>query len=321
MSSQSSLPLPRSNNVPDIDAKSLECAKANVELNNLQSRIRVVQRKPEDPVIPLDDLNIDTIDFTMTNPPFYKSEEDMLESAVKKTRSPFTACTGAKVEMVTDGGEIGFVDRIFQESLVLRERVQWYTAMFGFLSSLVSFTQKLREHDIDNFAVTEFVQGNKTRRWAVAWSFKAMRPAEVFARGTKAAIAKNILPISTRNEITLPLPAKIGEFADNLHGAIAKLDLISWDWNRECLEGTGRAADKVWGRAWRRRQKRDMEMQSEQDQIMEKKCLLGFTVSIHVGRDSTVVACRWREGHDAVMFESFRGFLKAAIREGLKEKV
>lgn len=252
----------------------------------------------------------------MTNPPFYKSAEEMVQSAAQKSRPPFTACTGAKVEMVTDGGEVAFVDRILQESLVLRERVHWYTSMFGFLSSLVDFVEKLKKHGIDNYAVTEFVQGSKTRRWAVAWSFGSMRPSQDVARGMKAPTSKNILPPPTDMEIIrFPVPSKIGDFAEGLAASIFKLELISWSWDSQNLEGIGRAADKVWARAWRRRKQREMDVQSygEKPEEEEQKCVLGFRAYVRVGTEEVVVGCRWLEGHDPVTFESFRGYLKKTI--------
>ncbi|KPM37623.1 hypothetical protein AK830_g8937 [Neonectria ditissima] len=309
----------------DIDPKSLEFARKNVALNHLQHRINVVQRKPEDAVIPLDDLGIATIDFTMNNPPFYKSAEDMANSAAQKSKPPQSACTGAKVEMVTDGGEVGFVDRILQESLVLRERVQWYTAMFGFLSSLVDFVQKLRENGIDNYAVTELIQGTKTRRWAIAWSFGPMRPAQDVARGINTAVPKSILPDMTEAEILIaPLPDKIGDFAERFSDGVAKLDLISWDWDRVRLEGIGRAVDKVWGRAWRRRRQREgheAENKSEKQVLGdEKKCAFAFRLLIRVEKEQVSVRCRWLEGHDATAFESFQGFLRSIRRSLLEPK-
>ncbi|KAH7171425.1 hypothetical protein EDB81DRAFT_710229 [Dactylonectria macrodidyma] len=305
----------------DIDARSLEYARKNVALNNLQDRINVVQRKPQDSVIPLDDLGIDTIDFTMNNPPFYKSEEDMANSAAQKSRPPLSACTGATVEMVTEGGEVGFVDRILRESLVLRERVQWYTAMFGFLTSIVDFVEKLRENGIDNYAVTEFVQGSKTRRWAIAWSFGPMRPAQEVARGIHTGVPKSVFPdITEMKVITFPTPGKVGDFADSFSAAVAKLELMSWDWDRTRLEGTGRAVDKVWARAWRRRKQREMVVENDEGKTVhtaEKKCMFGFKVYIRVGKEGVTVGYRWVEGHDASAFESFRGFLRSTARSVL----
>ncbi|KND91575.1 putative methyltransferase-like protein C27D7.08c [Tolypocladium ophioglossoides CBS 100239] len=307
----------------DIDAASLKWARRNVESNGLAHRINVVSRKPDDALIPLDDLGLDAIDFTMANPPFYKSEAELLQSAKQKSRPPFTACTGSKSEMVTEGGEVGFVNRILEESLLLRDRVQWYTSMVGFLSSVTHLVGTLREHGISNFAVTEFLQGNKTRRWAVGWSFGPMRPAQDVARGTKAAQSKNILPAATELATAVPMPKSIGEFVDRLGGAIGALDLISWDWDREALEGTGRAPDKVWARAWRRRKKRETEVQMEgandPSTGVEPKCTFGFKVKMLVAMDHVSVCCRWVEGFDAVMLESFQGFLKAAARSAGSE--
>ncbi|KAJ0145664.1 hypothetical protein ACKLNR_005569 [Fusarium oxysporum f. sp. zingiberi] len=299
----------------DIDPKSLEYARKNVALNGLDNRIKVVERKPTDALIPLDDLNVNSISFTMSNPPFYKSEEELLESAKQKSRPPFTACTGAKVEMVTDGGEVEFVDRMLKESLALQERVQWYTSMFGFLTSLIEFVDKLREHKIDNYAVTEFIQGSKTRRWAVAWSFGNMRPAQSVARGIKTAVSKNVLPeITEERVVDIPLQEKIGDFADRFRSELEKLDLITWEWDTERLEGIGRAAGRVWARAWRRRKQRGG---TEDQKVVDVKCEFAFKVSIRVGKDDVAVHCRWLEGHNPVTFESFRGYLKKTARSNI----
>lgn len=81
--------------------------------------------------------------------------------------------------MATPGGEIAFVSRMVEESLQLRNRVQWYTTMLGKLSSVSVIVEKLIDRKNTNYAVTEFVQGTKTRRWAVAWSWGDLRPTTV----------------------------------------------------------------------------------------------------------------------------------------------
>lgn len=96
-----------------------------------------------------------------------------------KKKKKKKACTGAEVEMITSGGELNFVTRMIEESRLLDDQVLWYTAMLGKLSSVTSIVETLITHHNHNYAVTEFIQGSKTRRWAVAWSWTDLRPAMV----------------------------------------------------------------------------------------------------------------------------------------------
>ena len=115
----------------------------------------------------------------MCNPPFYASTSDLLASAAAKSRPPHSACTGADVEMVAPGGEVAFVSRMIDESKILQSRCQWYTSMLGKYSSVEIIIENLKGAGIGNWAVKDLIQGNKTRRWAVAWSWGNMRPSQV----------------------------------------------------------------------------------------------------------------------------------------------
>ncbi|ROW01212.1 hypothetical protein VSDG_02838 [Cytospora chrysosperma] len=307
----------------DIDPENLRNAAKNVERNGLQSRIRILPRHRADPMIPIDEANLPKINFAMTNPPFYESEDEMLQSAAKKSRPPLSACTGAPVEMVCEGGEVAFVTRILEESLRLRERVQWYTSMFGMASSLEVMVEKLRERGIDNYAVTEFVQGKKTRRWAISWSFGSMRPSQEVARGVKAAPWRKILPSIVEVEIlTFPIGEGIGKKADALLDLVGPLELMSWEWDKERLSGVGRARENVWSRAWRRKRKRgEAEGAPVPRETTESEtCVFGFSLSIAVKKTDAVVECRWREGHDEAIFTSFCGFLRTRIEAAQGKK-
>ena len=189
------LPAYSLNCATDIDEKNLEYARSNVIRNNLKPRIRPLRTKSTDPLIPLDALGFEryvsqssrkelpyssaSIDFTMCNPPFYTSTADLLLSAAAKSRPPHSACTGADVEMVTAGGEIAFVSRMIDESKILGERCQWYTSMLGKYTSVETIVERLVTAGIHNWAVKDLIQGNKTRRWSVAWSWGSMRPSQV----------------------------------------------------------------------------------------------------------------------------------------------
>jgi 23S rRNA (adenine1618-N6)-methyltransferase len=171
----------------ELDTKSYSYATQNVEANDLTSRIRVHKvSSPTAPLIPLDDLGMDKVDFTMCNPPFFTSATDMTATHLTKARSPSAICSGALVEMIYDGdgsdnsgGDLGFVMRMLDESMVLRERVQWYTSMLGKLASATALVQELKKRGVSNWAVTSLQAGNVTRRWVVGWSFGDRRARNV----------------------------------------------------------------------------------------------------------------------------------------------
>lgn len=292
----------------DIDEKSLGYARLNVKENGLEHRIKIVSRTPDQPMIPIDELESVNVDFVMTNPPFYSSADDLLKSAAQKAHPPHSACTGAEVEMVSPGGEVAFVTRLIEESLLLRNRIQWYTAMFGFLGSVSRIVESLRREGVDNMALMELVQG-RTRRWVIGWSFGPMRPANDVARGIMS-VSKSILPPKTKSTIIrLPQNGQVGAMADGLAGAVGRLDLLQWDWDKERLAGVGRAPDNVWNRAWRRKKSRTEGSLAEEN----NRGTFGFRISMHVAREDIEVTAEWLEGHDAAVFESFQGYLKTTM--------
>ena len=66
--------------------------------------------------------------FCMCNPPFFRDSEERYGGG-GATRSklrppPKTFSGGTPGEMITEGGEVEFVKRIVQDSLVLRSRVR-----------------------------------------------------------------------------------------------------------------------------------------------------------------------------------------------------
>ena len=282
-------------------------------------------------------LNADRyrIDFVMTNPPFYASKESMLESAAAKSRPPFSACTGAEIEMVTNGGEVAFVKRIFEESKSLADRVQWFSAMLGKLDSareVVSMLINTGQGGGINFAVKEFVQSTKTRRWAVAWSWQDRRPAMVWqwwfcfvtstdciqdaARGTNA-LGKHHLPfpsLFTFNIPTSPRSDNVGKKLDELMSSLS-CPAFKWSYYAAGLVGIGSAAKNVWSRSARRDRDRNMDIDDE-DEISHKPALM-FRINIKLTEQSdnsqVVLDLVWLSGKDSVLFESFCGMVKREL--------
>ncbi|GFG24790.1 putative methyltransferase-like protein C27D7.08c [Aspergillus udagawae] len=294
----------------DIDDENVRTARENVTNNGLDGRIRVFKTEPKDDLIPLDTkLDVQRLDFTMCNPPFYASREEMIASAQAKERPPFSACTGAEVEMVTGGGEIAFVYRMIEESLHLRERVVWYTSMLGKLSSVSVIVEKLTEHENNNYAVTEFVQGSKTKRWAVAWSWTDLRPSMKVARGIPG-FPKHLLPFPSEFLFEIA-DQSIDHISDKIDKELSSLR-IHWTWRKNLATGVGFAMENVWSRQARRKLQISAGT-AEMMEIDESTAALGFKVQLKQDRldeKRVRVVVRWLKGSDSVLFESFCGMLK-----------
>ncbi|KAJ5645831.1 hypothetical protein N7490_002203 [Penicillium lividum] len=298
----------------DIDESNIRTAKANVERNNLESRIHILQTDPKDSLFPLETLGHNSLDFTMCNPPFYTSHEEMAASAEAKSHAPSSTCTGAEVEMITAGGEVEFVKHMIDESLQLRDRVKWYTSMLGKLSSVTALVDILMKRENHNYAVTEFVQGNKTKRWAVAWSWGDMRPAMSIARGIPG-FPKHMLPFPADYTFVLPQAKTIDAASAAMDTELASLSWY-WTWDQTRSAGVGFAPANVWSRQARRKLKLAGQGSSGTLSALPMEVELGVRVqsSLVRGQDQEThqvqVLISWIQGTDSVLFESFCGMLK-----------
>ncbi|KAF9895038.1 Methyltransferase-like protein 16 [Aspergillus nanangensis] len=246
----------------------------------------------------------------MCNPPFYTSREELISSAQAKERPPFSACTGAEVEMVTSGGEIDFVSRMIDESLRLRDKVLWYTSMLGKLSSVSVLVEKLVDCGNSNYAVTEFVQGSKTKRWAIAWSWADLRPAVNVARAI-SNFPKNLLPFPS--EYTFEIATEcVDDVSEKLDTELTSL-AVQWVWRKDLSTGVGFAMENVWSRQARRKMKNMTERGEEMD-IDEDIAALGFKIQLKKENlQGMRVIIRWAKGRDSVLFESFCGMIKRKL--------
>jgi 23S rRNA (adenine1618-N6)-methyltransferase len=294
----------------DIDKASFESAAANFAKNNLLSRTKMLHTTPEMPLIPVDALGTQQLDFTLCNPPFFSDFKDMEKSlsGEGKATGPNAICTGANNEMVCPGGDLGFVTRIVNESLILRDKVTWYTSMLGKLSSAKSIVELLKSHGITNWAVGVLDPGTKTgtKRWVVAWSFGDLRPRNSIARPPGGSFPHDLLPFPTSYTIALPSSIPGSTATDTLNNQISALDLV-WKWNAKTSTGIGEASENVWGRAYRRafeRRKKEGSV-SMQGITGDKKVALAFRATVVELAGEVVL--EWLKGGDQVLWESFCG--------------
>ncbi|KAF2821059.1 hypothetical protein CC86DRAFT_108076 [Ophiobolus disseminans] len=290
----------------DIDKKSFESAARNLALNNLMTRTKLLQTTELNAVIPLQGLGVDHLDFTICNPPFFTDANDMASSLKGEGKSwkPNAVCTGADVEMVCEGGDLGFVTKIVNESLVLKEKVQWYSSMLGKLSSAKAIVNLLKKHGITNWAIGLVDTGATTKRWVVAWSFGDLRPRNSIARFE--TIANEYLPFPTSYRIALPSSITSAGAKSTITTHLSSLDL-NWAWDESSSGGLGEASQNVWSRPYRRayerRQKEGTTDMNDDERTVE------FAFRIKVIDLAQEVEIQWLRGRDHVLWESFCGLI------------
>ncbi|KAF2744421.1 siroheme synthase [Sporormia fimetaria CBS 119925] len=139
--------------VTDVDKKSFDYAARNLALNKLLTRTTMLQTTETMDIIPLKYLGVNKLDFTICNPPFFNDEAEMAASleGKNKTSKPSAICTGAPVEMVCEGGDLGFAKRILEQSLLLRERVtcRWISTCDGKTAPKAASGSSLKTYGIE----------------------------------------------------------------------------------------------------------------------------------------------------------------------------
>ncbi|KXS95410.1 hypothetical protein AC578_6778 [Pseudocercospora eumusae] len=303
----------------DIDAQSLEHARKNVKSNTLAERIRLKHTKSIDPLIPLDEMmtGVEELDFVMTNPPFYASEQDFLNSynapgkPSDDDEAPSAICVGSRNEMICPDGDVGFVTRILEESLKLRERVQWYTAFLSKMSSLQQIVAKLKANEIENFAVTSLHPGHRTKRYAVAWSFRDLRPRNDVAR--HGDLVLQVLPMATANTIKVEGKDRraLGEAVDE---AITAYEGVKWVWRPLLDAGIMQCKEDMWsGKARRKRKQKEKLASLGKDAGIEAEDEEQVGLAVKVSCKDQEVEVRWLRGHDQVLFNSFCAVLRRTL--------
>ncbi|KAJ7689384.1 hypothetical protein B0H17DRAFT_937225 [Mycena rosella] len=294
----------------DVDKVSLNSARSNVEKNGLLERIQVYETNPEAPIFaPLHEDPNARVDFTMCNPPFYSSHEDVAASADTKEFEPNAVCTGADVEMITPGGESSFVQRMVDESIQLKDRCQWYTSMLGKMSSVTEVVGVLREHAIENYGITEFVQGS-TRRWAVAWSFSDFRLPDAIARIANPQLQALMPPRNPlRQPFQFPEP-DIHRLTEILSAVLASVDgarVVKAD-TSDASRFIISATKNTWSRGARRKQKQSAEDLPATEQFAPNLvCCVRWIIPdvSQGGQTETYLECQWVQGRDRPLFEAF----------------
>ena len=164
----------------EVDESAVAAARHNVQLNGLQSAIAVREvadrRQLLVGVLTADDGHFD---FVICNPPFFSSPAEA-------QLSPHRTSAATQSELCCEGGELSFVRRLYDDSVQLRRRVDWFACMIGKRRTLTVLRAELAKQQQQQSSAargtapcqirtTSFVQGKQTR-WGLAWTFNPMLP-------------------------------------------------------------------------------------------------------------------------------------------------
>lgn len=168
--------------------KAVEAANGNVIRNQLSHLIRVIHLSEQSTTL-IKDLTRQFMDlqftFCMCNPPFFESCETnkrfsfdeasgamINECAVDLAyrTPPRSATLAQRGELEVDGGEVAFIGKLIDDSVLLQTQVSIYTTMLGKKSSISALCRRLSRINGVRYIVSTLSQG-KTLRWVLAWTF------------------------------------------------------------------------------------------------------------------------------------------------------
>ncbi|TID20629.1 DUF890 domain protein [Venturia nashicola] len=309
----------------DIDDKNFNHAVYNATNNNLDRRITLVKTLPYEPFWNLEKLKIEKADFTMCNPPFFESKEEMM-STYDKDIAPHATCTGAEVEMITRGGETAYVSRMIDESKSIGTKIQWFTSQLGMARSLPVLVEQLKEHGCSNWVVGVLNPNARTRRWVIGWSWSDLKPSNDIARNEEVN-APQMWPTEVWIETSHTKEALVS----SVNNTLDELEL-DWSYDPGNYTGLGISKGNVWSRHARRKKKRELQgmsttepssksaktapsisspMPSTDEAIAE----MVFRVSIAEG----VVTLRLLKSLNTLLWESFCTMMRSKVTDKWKK--
>jgi len=148
----------------DISPAALSVAEENVKRNHLSDKIKMILQP--DCLKVFDGVFNDAADrfcFCLCNPPFHESTEQMNTNPIKDNKA-------TELESVCQGGEVGFISRIIEESARRPRQFMWFTSLVARAASMKRLVPILAEKQPSAVRRVTLFQGKQTR-WMLCWSF------------------------------------------------------------------------------------------------------------------------------------------------------
>lgn len=163
----------------DIEIGAIKSAKNIVQANaNLGKHIEIRQQTDKTSIFKNIIHKQEKFHLSICNPPFHASAAEASAGSqrkntnlgFKKAATPVLNFGGKNAELWTKGGEIGFITKMIDESLLFKNQCLWFTTLVSKSENLGGITAMLNRASALDVRIAEMRTGNKLTR-LVAWTF------------------------------------------------------------------------------------------------------------------------------------------------------
>ena len=162
----------------EIDLIALKVAKQIVESNSLSNYIDIRHQINASFIFNGIIKPTELIDITLCNPPFHSSAAEANAGSQKKwknlghkkTEKPVLNFGGQTSELWCKGGEVAFISKMIEESVLIKDQCLWFTSLVSKSENLPAIYSALKKVNAISVKTINMSQGNKISR-LVAWTF------------------------------------------------------------------------------------------------------------------------------------------------------
>jgi 23S rRNA (adenine1618-N6)-methyltransferase len=162
----------------EIDPIAFKVAKQIVESNSLSNYIDIRHQINASFIFKGIIKPTELIDITVCNPPFHSSAAEANAGSQKKwknlghkkTEKPVLNFGGQTSELWCKGGEVAFISKMIEESVLIKDQCLWFTSLVSKSENLPAIYTALKKVNAISIKTINMSQGNKISR-LVAWTF------------------------------------------------------------------------------------------------------------------------------------------------------
>jgi 23S rRNA (adenine1618-N6)-methyltransferase len=163
----------------EVDELAVRTANHIIEINpSLKDNVEIRKQTSTHLIFKGIMRNTEKFDLTICNPPFHSSAAEAMAGTQRKTRNlgknigskPVLNFGGVATELWTAGGEMGFIERMIDESKQFAKQCLWFTSLISKSENLPGINAKLHRIGAVDMRMSEMATGNKISR-IIAWTF------------------------------------------------------------------------------------------------------------------------------------------------------